>query len=102
MDRFWLWENQYLSIWLQIIKKKKTDLTKLHTPLRVCLFEGEMRRMEKFREKIGEKMNLCVVWLVGGERKLLCGAQTFSTRAHKNFSPQNGEKIGEKMLRPAV
>ena len=82
--------------------KKNTDLTKLRTPLRVCLFEGEMRRMEKFKEKIEEKMNLCVVWLVGGERKLLCGVQTFFTRAHKNFSLQNGEKIGEKMLRPAV
>ena len=42
--------------------KKNTDLTKLRTPLRVCLFEGEMRRvclfegemrrMKKFREKI--------------------------------------------------
>ena len=70
--------------------------------LKVCLFGGEIGRMENFGEKIEKKMNLCVVWLVGGERKLLCGVQTFSTRAHKNFSLQNGERIGEKMLRPAM
>lgn len=43
-----------------------------------------------------EKLNLCVVWLEGGERKLLCGVHAFSTQAHKNFYFQNREKIGEK------
>ena len=47
-------------------------------------------------------VSLCVVWLGGGEIKLLCGAQTFSTQAHKNLSLQNGEKIGEKTLRHAM
>ena len=40
---------------------------------RVYLFGGEIEWMENFRQKIGEKMDLCVVWL-GEERTLLCGA----------------------------
>ena len=69
-------------------------LSKSLSLLRVCLFGGKIRWMKNF----GEKMNLCVFWLEEGERKLLCGVQAFSTRAHKNPYLQNGEKIGEKML----
>lgn len=57
-----------------------------------CLFGDKIRKMENFEEKL----NLCVVWLEGGERKLLCRVHAFSTQAHKNFYFQNREKIGKK------
>ena len=50
--------------------------------LRVCLFGGEIGRMENFGEKIGRKFFLECVWLGGG-------AQVFSLLAHKKvFSPR--------------
>ena len=53
--------------------------------LKVCLFGGEIGRMENFGEKIEKKMNLCVIWFRKGERKLLCGAQVFSYGPTKTF-----------------
>ena len=48
---------------------------------KVCLFRGKIGRMENVREK----MNLCVVWLGGRERKLLYRAQAFSLGPIKTF-----------------
>ena len=65
--------------------------------LRVCLFEDEIGRMENFGEKIGEKMNLC--W--EGKENFCVRFRHFPPKPTKT-SLQNGEKIREKMLRPAV
>ena len=65
---------------------------------RVCLFGGEIGRMKFFWKKIGEKMNLCVVWLGGlrrGKKTFVWGLGIFDP-SHKNFSLQNEEKIGRK------
>ena len=65
--------------------------------LKVCLFGGEIGRMENFGEKIEKKMNFCVIWFREGERKLLCGAQVFSNGPTKLFSPKWRENRGENV-----
>ena len=49
-------------------KKKKTRLDLLKE-FRVCLFEGEIRWMKNFGEKIRMKIFLEYAWLGGEERK---------------------------------
>ena len=99
-------------------KKKKKSLNSLlwsyifefnttlccFSTFRVCLFGGEIGRMKFFWKKIGEKMNLCVVWLGGlrrGKKTFVWGLGIFHPSPQKLFSPKWRENR-EKTLRLAV
>ena len=59
----------------------------------VCLFGGELGRMENFREKMRRKTFLVGVCLEGGKGKKLVGSRCFLSRLLKMFFLQNREKI---------
>ena len=53
--------------------------------LRVCLFGREIGWMKNFGEKIGEKIDLCVVWLGGGKENFYVGPMHFPLGPTQNL-----------------
>ena len=51
----------------------------------MCLFGGEIGWMKNFGEKIGEKMDLCVVWLGVGKENFYVGPMHFPPGPTQNL-----------------
>ena len=57
--------------------------------------QGEIGQMKNNEEKIKEKMGSCVLWLGGGKRKYLGGAQHFLPKPTQNFWGYQQNNVGE-------